>query len=135
MRCLGVDYGLRRIGIAISDRTNTIASSYRMVYNKKNVVEEIASILEKDKITHLVVGLPLHMNGDKGEKALAAEAFGLEIQELYPSVELVFEDERLTTVTAQRILIEGDLSRKKRKDKVDALAATLILQKYLDRIK
>lgn len=126
---------MRRIGLAISDPSNTIASSYGMVYRNPKAPGTIRDIVLKEGITHLVFGLPLHMNGDKGEKALAVEAFAEEVGSLLEGVEILFEDERLTTVTAQRVLIEGDVRREKRKEKVDALAACLILQKYLDRRK
>lgn len=135
MRCLGIDYGMKRIGLAISDPSNTIARSYGLVINGKKAVEQIREIVEREGITHLVFGLPLHMSGDKGDKALLVEEFAEKVRLAVGEVEVLFEDERLTTVTAQRVLIEGDVRRSKRKEKIDALAASLILQKYLDRIK
>lgn len=134
MRFLGIDLGGRRIGLALSDRTNTIAGSLGYVSPRK-ALEEILRLVEQEAITHIVIGLPLHMNGDKGEGAIKAEEFGESLGALLPETAILFEDERLTTVTAQRVLIEGDLSRKRRKEKVDALAAALILQKHLDRRK
>ena len=135
MRCLGIDYGMKRIGLAISDPSNTIARSYGLVINGKKAVEQIREIVAQEGITHLVFGLPLHMSGDKGDKALLVEEFAEKVRLAVGEVEVLFEDERLTTVTAQRVLIEGDVRRSKRKEKIDALAASLILQKYLDRIK
>lgn len=134
MRCLALDYGQKRIGVAISDLSNTIATTYGILINNKNLLENIRNIVVNEKITHIIIGLPLHMNGEKGEKALMAESFGDVIKSSI-EVEVVYEDERLTTVSAQRILIAGDVRREKRKDKIDALAATFILQKYLDKQK
>lgn len=134
MRCLGLDYGQKRIGLAISDLTNTIATTYDLLINNKNLDEKLMSIITKEKITHIVIGLPLHMNGDKGDKAKFVEEFGAKIKNKF-DVEVIYEDERLTTVSAQRILIAGDVRRNKRKEKIDALAATFILQKYLDKQK
>lgn len=134
MRCLGLDYGQKRIGLAISDLSNTIATTYKVLINNKSLMDNLKEIVQNEKITHVVIGLPLHMNGDKGDKALLAEALGDEIKN-FLNVEILYEDERLTTVSAQRILIAGDVRRDKRKGKIDALAATFILQKYLDKQK
>ena len=134
MRCLALDYGQKRIGVAISDLSNTIATTHGILINNKNLLENINKIVLAEKITHIVIGLPLHMNGEKGDKALMAEALGDSIKSSI-NVEIIYEDERLTTVSAQRILIAGDVRREKRKDKIDALAATFFLQKYLDKQK
>ena len=134
MRCLGLDYGQKRIGLAISDLSNTIATTYKVLINNKSLMDNLKEIVQNEKITHIVIGLPLHMNGDKGDKALMAEALGDDLKK-FLNVEILYEDERLTTVSAQRILIAGDVRRDKRKGKIDALAATFILQKYLDKQK
>lgn len=134
MRYLGLDYGQKRIGLAISDLSNTIATTYDVLANNRSFMDNLLKVVENEKITHIVIGLPLHMNGDKGEKALQAEALGEEIKKSI-DVEILYEDERLTTVSAERILIEGDVRRDKRKKKIDSLAATFILQKNLDRHK
>ena len=134
MKFLGIDYGERRIGLALSDSTNMIASSYSNIFNNQKKYQAIKDMVESHKITHIVIGLPLLLNGQKGEKALMVEEFSEELRSFLENrVEIILEDERLTTVSAERILIQGDLSRKKRKEKIDALAATLILQKYLDK--
>lgn len=136
MKFLGIDYGERRIGLALSDATNIIASSYNFIINNNNQkkYKAIKNIVESHNITHIVIGLPLCLSGQKGEKALKVEEFSAELGDfLENEVEIILEDERLTTVSAERILIQGDLSRKKRKEKIDALAATFILQKYLDK--
>ena len=132
---MGLDFGLRRIGLAISDRTGTIASAYGKVHGGKNAVLDVCKVIKAEEVQRLVIGLPLHMSGDHGDKAALAEEFGRSVQKLLPDLEILFEDERLTTVSAQRILLEGDLSRNKRKGVIDALAATIILQKHLDRME
>ena len=134
MKFLGIDYGERRIGLALSDSTNMIASSFSFIFNNQKKYQAIKDIVESHRITHIIIGLPLLLNGQKGEKALKVEEFSEELGSFLENrLEIILEDERLTTVSAERILIQGDLSRKKRKEKIDALAATLILQKYLDK--
>ena len=134
MKYLGIDYGEKRIGLAVSDLTNTIATSYKYIINNKSKLANLNNIVKELNISHIVIGLPLLLNGQKGEKAVIVEEFAKNLaNELGANIEIIFEDERLTTVSAERILLEGDVSRKKRKGKIDALAATLILQKYLDR--
>lgn len=132
---MGLDFGLRRIGLAISDRTGTIASAYGKVHGGKYAVMDVCKVIQAEEVRRLVIGLPIHMNGEHGDKAVLVEEFGRSIQEHLPDLEILFEDERLTTVSAQRILLEGDLSRNKRKGVIDALAATIILQKHLDRME
>ncbi len=134
MKYLGIDYGEKRIGLAVSDLTNTIATSYKYIINNKSKLANLNNIVKELNISHIVIGLPLLLNGQKGEKAVIVEEFAKNLaNELGANIEIIFEDERLTTVSAERILLEGDVSRKKRKGKIDALAATLILQKHLDR--
>ncbi|MCI0502190.1 MAG: Holliday junction resolvase RuvX [Fusobacteria bacterium] len=134
MKYLGIDYGEKRIGLAVSDLTNTIATSYKYIINNKSKLANLNNIVKELNISHIVIGLPLLLNGQKGEKAVIVEEFAKNLaNEVGANIEIIFEDERLTTVSAERILLEGDVSRKKRKGKIDALAATLILQKHLDR--
>lgn len=137
MRYLGLDFGLKRIGLAKSGSLGLIAQFYKTIYvsrNQEKIFSELSTIVDTEKIEAIVIGLPYHMNGEKGEKGEKAEAFGEKLKD-YVSIPIFYEDERLTTVSAERILIEGNMSRKKRKDKIDSLAATFILQKYLDRKK
>ncbi len=134
MKYLGIDYGEKRIGLAVSDLTNTIATSYKYIINNKSKLANLNNIVKELNISHIVIGLPLLLNGQKGGKAVIVEEFAKNLaNEVGANIEIIFEDERLTTVSAERILLEGDVSRKKRKGKIDALAATLILQKHLDR--
>lgn len=137
MRFLGIDFGLKRIGLAKSDASGMIAQFFKTIYvprDKEKLYTALKDIVIEEAVEGIVIGIPYHMNGDKGEKGQMAETFGETLKD-YVSIPIFFEDERLTTVSAERILIEGNMSRKKRKEKIDSLAATFILQKYLDRKK
>ena len=135
MRYLGLDLGTKTLGIAVSDKTGTIASSLVVLHHDDNfnsLIEELKKIIKEKEIDKLVLGLPKNMNGTIGErgeyilkfKELLEEGIGLEV---------ILEDERLTTKVAENILINADMSRKKRKKVIDKMAATVILQGYLDR--
>lgn len=132
-RILGVDYGAVRIGLALSDPTGFLAQSLEVVKRTSDsqAVERILEIARAHGVDELVVGLPLHMNGSVGDKAEGAKAFA-EALRLKLNLPVDMFDERLTTVAAQRVLLEADVSRKKRKQVVDAVAATVLLQTYLD---
>lgn len=137
MRILGLDIGTKRIGVALSDPFKTIGSSYGMIRVKgdlSEVYEDVKNIVEKELVEAIVIGLPLHMNGDWGDKAELVTDFGEGLKKIV-SVPIHYEDERLTTVTAERALIEGEMRRKNRKEKVDSVAAGIILQQYLDKLK
>ena len=134
MRYLGLDLGSKRMGIALSDETLTIASSYKVVNYKTNeeILKELKNIIEYFNISKIILGLPKNMNNTIGERAEETISFKELIEkELNVSVEL--QDERLSTISAEKYMIEADVSRKKRKNKVDSLAATIILQTYLDK--
>ena len=132
-RVLGIDYGERRIGLALSDPTGTVATPLRViqVQNPGGVVRDILACVQEYKVDRLVVGLPLRMDGSRGPAAEKAQAFADRLQETSP-VPVVFWDERFSTVTAQQALIEGGTRRNKRKEVVDKLAAQILLQHYLD---
>jgi putative Holliday junction resolvase len=133
VRVLGVDYGSVRIGLALSDSLGMIARALPCVQaaNRKQAVARIAAICRENAVTEVVVGLPLHANGSEGEASKGARALGGEIAAA-TGLPLEYLDERLTTKLADRVLLEADLSRKKRKALVDSLAATVLLQNYLD---
>lgn len=134
MRILGVDYGLARIGLALSDPTGLLAQGLSVLkrVSDDRAVAEIAEIVRREQVELIVVGRPLHMNGSVGERALQCEAFA-HLLEQQTGVKTAMMDERLTTVAAERMLIEADVSRKRRKQVIDAVAATLLLQSFLDR--
>ena len=135
MRFIGLDLGTKTLGVSISDKLGLIASFYKTIefeseqYN--TLIEPLKSIIDEYKIDKIVLGFPKNMNnsiGFAGERSLNFK----KILEDNFNKEVILEDERLSSVEANNIMIQGDLSRKKRKKKVDALAATIILQRYLD---
>lgn len=132
-RILSIDYGERRLGLAISDETQTLASGLG-VYTRQSAEADLRYLREliaRERVEKIVLGLPLNMDGSQGFKAQEALEFKEQLEtQLKIPVELV--DERLTTQEAERVLIEADLSRRRRKEVRDQLAAVLILQRYLD---
>lgn len=133
MRWLGLDLGERRIGIAISDFLELTAQGRpnRERSTLKADLDFFKNLISENEVTGVVIGLPVNMNGTEGPVAEKARYFGAQLQKVSP-VSVVFWDERLSTSSAQRVLIEADLTRKKRRTKVDRLAAVIILQNYLD---
>ena len=138
MRYLGLDLGSKTLGIAISDMTNTIASVYTTLYfkdeNYHSLILPLKEIILKENITELVLGLPKNMNNTLGERALITLEFK-DMIERELEIKVNMEDERLTSVISNNVLIDANVSRKKRKKKVDGMAAVIILQGYLDRNK
>lgn len=136
MRYLGLDLGSKTLGVAISDYSNTIASVVKTIRfsdeDYQSLIEPLGNIVKENDIQKVVLGYPLNMNGTVGMRAEICLDFKKMIEEQL-DVSVDMEDERLTSVISNQILIEADLSRKKRKKKVDGLAAQLILQSYLDR--
>lgn len=135
MRYLGFDLGTRTLGISISDDTKTIATTYTTLrFNDgeyESIFEEIKSIVEKENIEKIILGLPRNMNNTLGFRAEETINFKEKLEK-YLNIEIVLQDERLTTVSAHNFLLEADMSRKKRKQVVDKLSANIILQTYLD---
>ena len=138
MRYLGLDLGSKTLGIAISDRTNCIASVYGTIrFNNEDyasLILPLKDIINKEKISTLVLGLPKNMNNTIGQRALITLDFK-EMLEKEFKIPVIMEDERLTSVISNNVLIDANVSRKKRKKKVDGMAAVVILQGYLDRNK
>lgn len=134
MRILGVDYGRRRIGLAISDEAQFLArplDPYIRTHSRKKDLGALARLAHEQDAGRMVFGLPLSMDGTKGEMALEVEEFVQDLQSI-AGMDIVLSDERLTSVEAERVLLEGNVKRKDRKLLRDGLAATLILQGYLD---
>lgn len=135
MKIVALDIGTVRIGIATSDIMEIIASPHS-VYRRKNMaadVEEISKLISELGAGKVVIGLPLKLDGSEGSSVTMAKDFG-EALKTKISAEIVYVDERLSTVSAERVLIESGMRREKRKDKIDSVAATFILQTYLDRL-
>lgn len=130
-RILGIDIGERRIGVAVSDEMGTIASPVGMIRREGDVVRELKALVERYGAVRLVAGLPVGLSGREGPQAAVvrefAEALAGEVD-----VPLEYWDERLSTAVAERTLIAGGTRRNKRKEKIDAVAAAVILQGYLD---
>ena len=134
MRVMGIDYGTVRIGLAVSDPDGIIAQpkGFMKADPQKQCIAEIGRMCQDLKIGSIVIGLPLHMNGEEGESAEAARSLGKAIQDQI-GITVSFIDERWTTISAEKALIEGNVKGKKKKDKVDSVAAAIILQNFLDR--
>ena len=133
MRIMALDVGIRRIGVAVSDPLLLTAQGVCTI-ERHSVAEDIAKIqdlIQQYEVSRMVIGLPLHMNGSEGESVEMARQFGAALAAVFAG-EIVYRDERLTTVAAEKLLIHGDVSRKKRKQVVDKIAAAVILQNYLD---
>jgi putative Holliday junction resolvase len=133
MPILGIDYGSRRVGVAVSDATGTIALPLRVidVRSVAQAVEAVAAVVAERAAEQVVVGLPLNMNGSEGEMATAARAFAEALEEVVTAHVALF-DERLSTCQIERVLLDADMSRKKRKGVRDKLAAQVILQAWMD---
>ena len=138
MSYLGIDLGSKTIGLSLSEETLTIASAYKTIFfdneDYSSTISEIEKIVKENSIKKIVMGLPKNMNNTLGERALIT----LEYKKLLENaldIEIIMMDERLTSVISNSVLIEADLSRKKRKKKVDSVAAQIILQSYLDKEK
>ncbi|CAM3730629.1 Holliday junction resolvase RuvX [Alicyclobacillus pomorum] len=134
MRTLGVDYGLAKIGLAISDPTGLLAQGLSVLRrtSDEQAVEAIVNVIREYDVKQVVVGLPRHMNGSIGERAEQCQAFA-DLIEKAAGIPVHMYDERLTSVAAERMLIGANVRRDKRKKVVDEVAATLMLQGYLDR--
>ncbi len=136
-RTMALDYGEVRIGIAISDLMGIVANGVETYTRTKNVdidIEHIAKLIAERNVKLLVVGLPLNMDGSEGERVQATKAFVDKLLEKV-NIKVDYIDERLTSVSAEDILLSADVSRSKRKKVIDKLAATIILQNYLDSNK
>ena len=134
MRYLGLDLGTKTLGIALSDKLGIVASFYKSIRyeDEDKLIDEIISIVDKENVDKMVLGLPKNMNNSLGSRAEDTISFKEKLEQR-SNKEVILEDERLTTVVAQKTLIDADMSRKKRKKVVDGVSAVIILQSYLDR--
>jgi len=131
-----IDPGTTTIGLAVSDRSLAFANTRPVIMRKKFGVdaEALLKALARDEVHALAIGLPVNMDGSEGPRAQASRAFARNLAKL-TDLPLLFWDERLSTVAAERTLIEMDFSRKARKTKIDSAAAAFILQGVLDRLR
>ena len=132
-RYIGLDVGDRTIGVAISDPFLLTAQSLMTIKRKSKIedIEIINDIIKDKEVSKIIVGLPKNMNNTIGPQAKKVKTFVKELRK-HTDLDIEYVDERLTTVSATRVLIEQNVSRKKRKDVIDSVAATYILQTYLD---
>jgi putative Holliday junction resolvase len=135
---MGLDYGESTVGVAISDSMGLTAQPIETITRKgekklRTTYARIRELIEEYQVEKIVVGLPLHMNGEKGDRAIKSEEFAAELEtKVGLSVELI--DERMTTVSAERVLDEGKVKKQDQKAYVDKLAASFILQAYLESV-
>ena len=136
MIILSVDYGDKRTGIAVCDKLEMLASPVCVIteWNKDALAQKIVDIAIEKRAEHIVIGLPKNMDGSKGFRADACEELGEAVRSV-TEIPVSFWDERLTTVSAHRILSENNIRGKKRKNVVDAVAADIILQDFIDSRK
>jgi putative Holliday junction resolvase len=133
MRILGLDFGTKTIGVALSDELTITAQTLTSISRTtlKRDLETLQQLIREHGVDEVVIGLPVNMDGSRGPAAEAVADFIDRLRSL-TDIEIIPWDERLTTVAAERILLEGDLSRRKRRQVIDRLAAAIILQGYLD---
>ena len=136
MIILSVDYGDKRTGIAVCDKLEMLASPVCVIteWNKDVLAKKIVDVANEKRAEHIVIGLPKNMDGTKGFRADACEELGETIRTI-TDIPISFWDERLTTVSAHRILSDNNVRGKKRKNCVDAVAADIILQDFIDSRK
>ena len=137
MRYLGLDLGSKTLGMSISDITGLIASNLGTLNfldeDYDSLLIPLKKVIDENNVEKIVLGYPKNMNNTLGTRAMITLEFKEKLERAF-GIEVIMEDERLTSVISNNVLISADISRKKRKKKVDGIAAVLILQSYLDRI-
>lgn len=135
MRYLGLDLGTKTLGLALSDELGMIATSYKILHHNEDydsLIPLLKKEIEEKNVKELVLGFPKNMNNTIGTRGEIALKFKTKLEEAF-NLPVHMEDERLTTVEAENILLSNNTSRKKRKKVIDSMAATIILKSYLDR--
>ena len=135
MRIIGLDLGTKTLGVAVSDMTETISTGITTLRfsenNPKEIINDLKKIIDEYSAKRIVIGLPKNMNNSLGEAVNRTREFIKILNDNF-NIDIVEQDERLSSVSANKVLLDADISRKKRKEKVDTIAATIILQNYLD---
>lgn len=136
MRILSIDYGKRRTGLAVTDPLQIIAGGLTTV-DTRDLLLYIKEYVAREPVETIVVGLPTQPNGQPSENQARVRSFTGELKKALPNVEVVFYDERYTSVIAHQVMLDSGISRKRRRDKalVDEISATIILQNYLEHLK
>jgi putative holliday junction resolvase len=132
MRCLGIDFGSSRIGIAISDDLGMLAHPLETLLNNSAFLPRLQKIVSEKGVSGIVVGIPRNMDGSYGPAAEKAKLFLSQLKSEFPDLRLIAWDERLTTVEAQRLLHAAGRDVKKSRPVIDQVAAQVLLQSYLD---
>ena len=133
-RIIGIDYGRKRVGVAVSDPLGIFASALETVQTAK-IIEYLKKYAENENVVRFVVGYPVNMDGAPSEAAKDVDVFLKQLAKAFPDVPVTLEDERFTSVLAHRAMIDGGMKAKDRRDKesVDKISAAIILQGYMDR--
>ena len=135
-RIIGIDYGRKRVGVAVSDPVGIFASALETVHSAK-IIEYLKSYAQKENVVRFVVGYPINMNGAPSEAAKDIDIFLKHLAKAFPEIPVTLEDERFTSVLAHRAMIDGGMKKQDRmkKESVDKISAAIILQSYMDRNK
>ena len=135
-RIIGIDYGRKRVGVAVSDPLGIFASALETVHSAK-IIEYLKSYIEKENVVRFVVGYPINMNGTPSEAAKDIDIFLKHLKAAFPETPVDLEDERFTSVLAHRAMIDGGMKKQDRmkKESVDKISAAIILQSWMDRKK
>ena len=133
-RIVGIDYGRKRVGVAVSDPLCIFASALETVQSAK-IIEYLKKYAESENVVRFVVGYPVNMDGAPSEAAKDVDVFLKQLAKAFPEVPVTLEDERFTSVLAHRAMIDGGMKAKDRRDKesVDKISAAIILQSYMDK--
>ena len=133
-RIIGIDYGRKRVGVAVTDPLGIFASALDTVHSAK-IIDYLKKYASNENVVRFVVGYPMNMNGKPSEAAKDVDIFLKHLAKAFPDIPVTLEDERFTSVLAHRAMIEGGMSKNDRmnKESVDKISAAIILQSYLDR--
>ena len=134
-RIIGIDYGRKRVGVAVSDPLGIFASALDTVQSAK-IIEYLKKYAENEKVVLFVVGYPINMDGAPSEAAKDVDIFLKHLAKAFPDIPVALEDERFTSVLAHRAMIDGGMKKMARRDKavVDKISATIILQSFMDSL-
>ena len=132
MRYLAIDYGVKHTGLAICDAAETVASPLTVIEGQKDLLRKIKDVVEAENVEAIVLGLPLNMDDTVGSQAKLVLQFGEQLEKVL-DIPVHFQDERLSTFGADEKLAAAELSRKKKKKRLDAIAAAEILEAFLER--
>jgi putative Holliday junction resolvase len=132
MRYLAIDYGEKRTGLAICDANETIVTPLVVIHGRKELQKKISAVIRKEGVEAVVIGLPLNMDGSEGSQAKLVLKFAEQLRE-HLDVPIHFQDERLSSFDAEQKLAAAELTRSKRKKRLDAVAAASILEAFLEK--